>query len=305
MKGGTGFAMLRRRMTRTSHSSVAEARGQSASRGSVRQVVLALVLLWLAAPALLARSDDSPGVLDSMSAGAAPAPAPTGDVLPAVARPFRPGERLKFKVEFGPIHAGTAWLEVHGNAGEGGRNLDTLQARAQSNTFFNFTYRVMNRIESVWDADQRMSWRYREDRREGGYRAHDDVGFDHEHGEAHYVDGRIFPIPPHVQDALSSFYYTRTLALPVGGSVFFDYHASHRSQPLEVRVLGRDRVKVPAGTFDCVIVEPVLRVGGIFKNSGRLMIWLTADDRRVPVQMRSKLAIGSITVQLQDLQEGS
>ena len=296
------------KMNRAPHSSVAERPGQtrewrlSSGRGAPRPrdrrstALLAAAIAALLAPATLALSEPYDDSLDSVAAAA---PVALGEVLPAIRQPFRPGERLRFSVQYGPIHAGTAWLEVHGGTSSDGRSIDTLVARAESNPFF-FTYRVRNRIESAWDATQQMSDRYREDRHEGGFRAHDVVTFDHEHGEAHYENGLIFPIPPRVQDALSSFYYTRLLALPVGGSVYFDYHASHRSQPLEVRVIGRDRVHVPAGTFDCVIVEPVLRAGGIFKHNGRLLIWLSADERRWPVLMKSKVMIGSISVVLQE-----
>ncbi|MBI3539470.1 MAG: DUF3108 domain-containing protein, partial [Candidatus Eisenbacteria bacterium] len=92
--------------------------------------------------------------------------------------------------------------------------------------------------------------------------------------------------------------------LPLGGSMVFDYHASRKSQPLEVKVLGRQRVETPAGTFDCVVIEPILKAGGIFKNSGRLVIWLTDDDRRIPVMMKSKVTIGSISCVLTQIRRG-
>jgi len=85
----------------------------------------------------------------------------------------------------------------------------------------------------------------------------------------------------------------------------FDYHASRKSQPLEVKVLGRERVDTPAGTFDCVAIEPLLKAGGIFKNKGRLVIWMTEDERRMPVLMKSKVAIGSISVVLQEARDGA
>ena len=72
-----------------------------------------------------------------------------------------------------------------------------------------------------------------------------------------------------------------------------------------MRVLGRDRVTTPAGAFNCVVIEPVLRAGGIFKNKGRLVIWLTDDERRMPVLMRSKVAIGSISVVLEEAHAGT
>ena len=229
----------------------------------------------------------------------------SGEVLPAPARPVRAGEYLRFAVRYGFITAGEAYLEVPEVKNWRGRPVYTLVARAESNKFFSAFYRVQNRIESFWDTSGYYSRRFYENRQEGGYREENEIVFDYKRGEAVYkTDGQAIAIPPNCQDALSSFYYTRTQALPLGGSVVFDYHASHRSQPIEVRVLGRQRVETPAGTFDTVVIEPVLRAGGIFQNRGRLVIWLTDDDRRMPVMMKSKVTIGSISVVLIEARPG-
>jgi hypothetical protein len=233
-------------------------------------------------------------------------PAPgESEVLPAVAQPFKPGEYLKFSVQYGFVKAGSAYLEVPGVQQMDGREVMLLQARAESNKFFSAFYKVRNRITSYWDREGRFSRRYAENRREGGYRTQSDIRFDYDHLEAHYDDGRTFPVTPNVQDALSSFYYTRTQALPVGGSIVFDYHASRKNLPLEVKVLGRETVSTPAGKFRCVAVEPLLKAGGIFKKKGRLVIWLTDDERRMPVLMKSKVTIGSISVVLQEYRPGA
>jgi hypothetical protein len=227
------------------------------------------------------------------------------EVVPASREPFRPGESLKFAVQYGFINAGNAWLEVEQATTPDGRPAYNLVARAESNAFFSRIYKVRNRITSLWDREGRFSWRYAEDRREGKFRAKNEIRFDPERREAIYPDGESFPTPPSVQDALSSFYFTRTQPLPLGGSVVFDYHASRKSQPLEVRVLGRERVDTPAGKFDCVVVEPMLKAGGIFKSKGRLVIWLTDDERRMPVLMKSKVLVGSISVVLQQVKTGA
>lgn len=208
-------------------------------------------------------------------------------------------------MQYGPVKAGSAWLEVPEAKEFNGRPVLALVARAESNTFFSRFYKVRNRIESLWDRDGLYSVRYAENRREGGYKTKSEIQFDYEKNEARYGDGKSFPISPHVQDALSSFYYTRTQALPLGGSIFFDYHASRKSQPLEVKVLGREKVQTPAGAFNCIAIEPILKAGGIFKNKGRLVIWITDDDRRMPVMMKSKVAIGSISVILQEYRAGA
>lgn len=271
--------------------------------GLSRLILGALVLLLVAAtPAPGADNSDTTEVDELPQPGTLPG---SGEVLPAVAKPFGKGESLRFSVQYGIIKAGTAWLEVPEVGTFEGHTVYTLLARAESNGFFSNFYKVRNRIESYWDSTGHFSRRYTEKRREGKYKAESDIRFDYDRQEAVYKDGRTFPIPPGVQDGLSSFYYTRTQALPVGGSVLFDYHASRKSAPMEVRVIGREKIKTPAGEFNCVAIEPILKAGGIFKNKGRLVIWLTDDERRMPVLMKSKVMIGSISVVLNEVKTGT
>ena len=225
------------------------------------------------------------------------------DTVRAVAEPFRAGESLRFSVQYGFIHAGTAWLEVPEVADWNGRPAWRLVARAESNGFFDRVYKVRNRIESLWDHEQRFSWRYFEDRHEGRFQANDTIVFEPDSLRMRYNNGQSYPVEGPVQDALSSFYLTRFQALPIGGTITFDYHASRKTAPMEIRVLGRQNVKTPAGRFKCIVVEPLLKAGGIFKNKGRLVIWLTDDERRIPVQMKSKVMIGSVNVVLQEVKE--
>lgn len=271
--------------------------GRSASTRARAWACLLAALLQSAGPAAWAQ--------DSLPDSTQFAPDSGREVLPAPTMPIHVGESLRFSVQYGIIKAGSAWLEVPEVVDWNGRPSWRLVARAESNGFFDKMYKVRNRIESVWDQQERFSWRYFEDRHEGGYTANDTLTFFPDSAQVRYKDGRTYPIPPSVQDALSAFYFTRFQPLPLGGSVTFEYHASRKSVPLEVKILGRQRIKTPAGKFDCIVIEPMLKAGGIFKNKGRLVIWLTDDDRRIPVQMRSKVLIGSISVTLQEAKMGT
>jgi hypothetical protein len=279
------------------HSRRRRAHGPAGSRRRGWWLAPLAVALLLGTVAATPGPDSTAG--DTNITGSVKLPAPgSREVIPAVPNPIRVGESLKFNVQYGIVNAGNAWLEVPEVSEIEGRQVLHLVARAESNGFISRFFKVRNRIESMWDKKGRYSWRYTENRREGKYRANNVIQFDHGRAQATYKNGETYPIPPQVQDALSSFYYTRTQALPLGGSIVFDYHASRKSVPLEVKVLGRERVSTPAGKFDCVVIEPKLKAGGIFKNNGRLVIWLTEDERRMPVMMKSKVAIGSISVVL-------
>ncbi len=296
-------------MTRAMRSKGERTRG--VARGAARRMARGALLgglLSLAIVSAVPGSETMPGVVGDTTGLTASVRLPAGgqrEVLPASPRPFRAGEMLKFSVEYGPIHAGYAYLEVPELRDWQGHRVYHLLARAESNNFFSKIYKVRNRIDSYWDTAGRFSWRYSEDRHEGPHRFKDEIVFDHDREEARYENGQTFPIPPQVQDALSSFYFTRFQALPLGGSILFDYHADKKSAPMLVKILGRDRVETPVGRFNCVAIEPVLNAGGIFKNTGRLVIWITDDERRMPVLMKSKVTIGSISVVLVDVRPGA
>ncbi len=294
-------------MTNARDSSGGHPFGPARTRTRPRHLAILILLVGLFAAFRAPGDPQGDGAVPDTNdiVGAVSLPNGSGEILPAPARAIRAGEYLKFSVRYGFISAGDAYLEIPQVREWRGRPVYTLLARAESNKFFSAFYKVRNRIESFWDTTGYYSRRFYENRREGSYREQNEILFDYERGEAVYAkDGQAIAIPPQCQDALSSFYYTRTQALPIGGSVIFDYHASHKSQPIEVRVLGRQRVDTPAGTFDCVVIEPILRAGGIFKNQGRLVIWLSDDERRIPVMMKSKVTIGSISVVLTEARRG-
>jgi len=68
--------------------------------------------------------------------------------------------------------------------------------------------------------------------------------------------------------------------------------------PLDVVFRGKERVSVEAGTFNCIILEPLVREGGLFKSEGTLIVWLTDDDLKIPVKVKTKIIIGSIDAEL-------
>jgi hypothetical protein len=63
-------------------------------------------------------------------------------------------------------------------------------------------------------------------------------------------------------------------------------------------VLRRERVKVPAGTFDAVVIQPVIKTKGVFSESGHAELWISDDDRHMIVQMKSQLSFGSLDLYL-------
>ena len=109
-------------------------------------------------------------------------------------------------------------------------------------------------------------------------------------------------IPNLTFDILSAIYYMRTLNIEVGKTVTVSLLDNDKLYPLDLEIQGRERIAVKAGTFDCLIVEPKLQGGGLFKYEGRILLWVTDDHRKIPVLMKSKAIIGSIIVELESVE---
>jgi hypothetical protein len=107
-----------------------------------------------------------------------------------------------------------------------------------------------------------------------------------------------------VQDVLSAFYYVRSLDLEPGGEYAVPAHSSRKTYDLKVLVHGRERVEVPAGEWDCLIVEPIIEGEGLFKHEGKLTLYLTDDDLKIPVLIKTKVPVGTIDVELTDYRPG-
>jgi hypothetical protein len=179
-----------------------------------------------------------------------------------------------------------------------------IESRATSNRFFSTFYKVRDKVTTHIDR-RRLDSRFFEKRlREGNYRKHVEIVFDQEAGKARYHDGRVFDTMPGIHDVLSAFYFVRTLELEVGQRFGVMTHSSRKNYSLEVIVHGRERVEVPAGTFDCFVVEPVIIGEGLFQHEGKLTIWMTADERRLPVLMKTKVKVGSIDASLKEFALG-
>ena len=224
---------------------------------------------------------------------------------------FLPGERLEFVVSFEFIHAGHASMEVLAEEENiNGRDCYHIVSKARSNSTVDMFYKVRDKVETWRDIGTGYSRRYAKKLREGRHKYDRQVDYFPEDSIA-IVDKKrkknqleTLKVGP-VQDILSCFYETRTRKLEVGKYIELDIEDDDKFYQLQVHVLGKEKVKVPAGEFECFIVEPRLKTSGLFRSEGTLQVWITDDENRMPVLMKSKLYFGRVFAKLVKYQLGS
>jgi hypothetical protein len=227
-------------------------------------------------------------------AAAAPALAQTA---PAAANPRQwVGERLRYDARFGILNIGGAELVVAG--------LDTIQGDSALHIRFIvdgrvFTYRLHNEWDSWIALDGFTSRRFVQDHDEGGrryrneYDIYPDSGFYRQAGVDTVMPTSVLPL-----DDAAFFYFVRTVPLEPGQRYEFDRYFKPDRNPVVLEVVGRDTVDVPAGRFDCLVVQPIIKGGGIFKEKADGRLWITNDERRLVVQIKSRFYFGSLTFRL-------
>jgi hypothetical protein len=212
---------------------------------------------------------------------------------------FAPGEYLRFDVHYGFVTAGEAVMSVSDTIVHG-RKAYRVDFTIDSKPFFDFFYKVRDRYHTVIDSAGLFPWRFEQHIREGNYTRDFVADFDQVHHRA-TTTGGTYATVPYVHDIMSAFYFSRTVdytKFRPGQRVHLQNFYKDSTYTLDVKYKGRQEIEVDAGKFNCIIIEPLAQEGGLFKNDGKIFIWITDDDRKMPVKVSTQVPIGSIDSEL-------
>jgi hypothetical protein len=219
--------------------------------------------------------------------------------------PFEPGETLTYKLRWKFINAGTAVFQVQPVTQMHGNPAHHFLLTIRSSSILDVFYKVRDRVEAYTDLAVTRSLLYRNEQREGSYSRDVTVTFDWQNEQAQFANrgekrDPIF-IYPGTFDPLSVIYHLRMQELVPGNVLKAPATDGKRIVIGRVRVVEKHKVKVPAGEFDAFLVEPELgRLGGVVKRSeaAAVQIWVSADERQIPVKVSGTAKLGSFSAVL-------
>lgn len=221
-------------------------------------------------------------------------------------------EQLSFVLRWGVVTGGHATLKIEGIEPFQDKPAFHLTSYAHSTGVVDTFYHVEDHSDAWVDTQTLVTYRYQKTVREGKYHLQEGADFAQQGGyfvqqsfrfDKKRSEMRVGDLPAGTRDVFGSLYYIRTLPLAVGESYTFNVLSGDKLWPMVVKVKRREKVKVRAGRFDCFVVEPELRQPGIFVTKGKKVeVWLTADERHMPVRMRSEVVIGHVAAELEKYQ---
>jgi len=214
---------------------------------------------------------------------------------------LRVGERLAFHGRWFGIPVGSGWIEVKAIVSLNGHRAYHIEAQGHSNEFLSTFYPIHDVVRSHLDVETLRPLRFEKVQREGHYRAEEIVTFDYDRLIASYrslinQSTKEIPIPPDVHDIVSAFYWLRTHSVeptrPIDLAVYSD-EKIYRTQIRPIKTLWLELLW--RGTFPCLMVEPVATFKGILVRRGRMWIYVSVDEFRIPLFVKISTPWGPIT----------
>ncbi|WP_176761139.1 DUF3108 domain-containing protein [Desulforhopalus singaporensis] len=174
-----------------------------------------------------------------------------------------------------------------------------------------YIYPVSDRHVTRVRGEKKLPFYYEVWQKEGyRYQAHRIFEYDQENNRICYTkNGRLegeYELKGEVNNEFSSFFNSRLMRLKVGRPFTVPTFADKKRVEVAVHPLKQEILEdTILGPVQTVVVLPVMTFRGLYDKTGDTVIWYTDDECRVPVQIRSKIAIGSLTARLSAYENGA
>src|SRR4051812_3675828 len=221
--------------------------------------------------------------------------APKNDPLPP---PFKVGERLTYQAKVNFMNAGTATMSVEG--------IEDVRGHPTYHTIFNVKGRVLffhvdDHYESWFDTTTLVSLKHVQHIDETKYQTDKNYEFFPER-RVYVRNGEEKPSVAEPLDEGSFVYFMRSVPLEVGKTYEFNRYYNAERNPVIIKVDRRERVKVPAGEFDALVLRPTIKSKGLFGENGEAEVWLADDSARTLLKLKSKLPVGTLYLELKTIE---
>ncbi|MEO7086301.1 MAG: DUF3108 domain-containing protein [Gemmatimonadaceae bacterium] len=235
------------------------------------------------------------GLIGSADTSARREPAREPLALHEIARrPFHVGERLTYQAKVNFLNAGTATMSVE--------DIEPYRGHTTYHTIFDVKGRILlfhvnDHYESWFDTSSMISIHHVQHIDETRNSA--DRTYDFYPERKVYVrNGVENPSVSEPLDEGSFIYFIRSIPLDVGKTYEFNRYYHPDRNPVVIKVGRREHITVPAGEFDAIVIQPIIKSKGLFSENGQAEVWFSDDSARTLLRLKSKLPFGTLSLEL-------
>jgi len=190
-----------------------------------------------------------------------------------------------------------------------GKRVYQVRVEAKTSRALDLIWRMRDTISSTFDAKGLLPTRYTFSQRENSKVIDTEARFDPAakkwsvNRQQVGKKPRVYYFDSHnTLDPITAVYLARSTDFKVGDKLYFKVFGGRYQYLLELSVEKKEPVALSSGkTVEAYRIVP--RVQNITKNGyanrfNEAAIWISADERRVPVKLSSKIAFGSVQLEL-------
>jgi hypothetical protein len=212
-------------------------------------------------------------------------------------------EKLVYTLRYLGLPSGKAILRIDADKKEAGKEILTLNGNARTSDFISVFFEIEGWVKSKLDKNALHSLYFQEHSQATGHRQNDKVVLYNQ--QEHYleVDGEQHRILPDTVDPLGSLYVIRLLdleELKAGYSI--NIKSRKRDRTFYVKYQDTEMLKTPFGQLKTYkIYMHLKRVKATSKHEVSGYLWVTADEKRIPISIDIDTKAGPVSARLLDL----
>ena len=222
--------------------------------------------------------------------------------------PYQDGEKASYKASWNGVPVGTAEIQTTPVTVEGKR-FYRVRVDARTSRGLDLIWRMRDTITSVFDAKSLAPSRFVFSQRENSRVIDTEAKFTHATNKwavNRWQEGkkpRVYDFDSNnTLDPITAVYLARSVDLKVGEKLFFNVFGGRYQYLLELKVEKKEPVELESGavieTFKVLPKVTNLTKKGYAGRMNEAAVWISADERRLPVKLWSKIFAGSVYMEL-------
>ena len=224
---------------------------------------------------------------------------------------FAKGEFIRLRIHYGPITAGFATLEVMPETEKiRGKNCLHIVGKGYTIPAFDIFYKVRDQYETYMEEKTLLSMRFNRHIREGKFESYTETHFNQEQQKARYINPKkmeiFYDVPVGIQDVISAFYYARAKyghdQLEIGDKISLRNFLDRKTFALEAELLEREIIKIDGKKYKALRMSLLIEEAGLVTDGSTIEFWISDDKNKIPLRIKSDLAIGSLKADLVETQ---
>ena len=178
----------------------------------------------------------------------------------------------------------------------------TLTATGNSNSRYDWIFKVRDKYESVVDSKTLLPYQFVRQINEGSFHQKESISFNQQTKTVTTSTAPgVFVTGDCTYDVISAIYAARNInfaSSKINDKINLNFFLDKSLYPSYFKYLGRYQMTTQYGKFNVIKLAPLLVKGTVFNGGEKMVVWVTDDANHIPVRIETPLVVGSIKVDM-------